>query len=216
MGASATNRAYEWLRSAIMTGELPSGAFVDEATVCEAAGVSRTPVREAFQRLAGERVIQLVPRRGAQVRDVSPREVIEAYGARWLVESAAIRDVLARGIDVAEAMAPILNEMERFSRFSGPADRATYIALDKTFHSVYVRAAGNSVIAQFYDTLWPLHEWDSLRGPETSQEFLQAVNRQHREIFDRISAADTPGALAALEEHLTPLRQRAWREEAAL
>ena len=63
---SAGQRAYEWIRDAILRGDFAEGEFIDEVALSEQVNTSRTPVREALQRLQVERYIDLLPRRGAR------------------------------------------------------------------------------------------------------------------------------------------------------
>src|SRR5882762_11343264 len=86
----ARDQVYAWLRDAIITGEIEGGRFLDEHWVSGMVGVSRTPVREAFHRLAAERFISLLPRKGAQDRMVTARELEEVYQTRRLIEGHAI------------------------------------------------------------------------------------------------------------------------------
>lgn len=201
---SAVDRAYAWLRARIMTGTLPSGTFIDEASVCEGAKVSRTPVREAFHRLAGERVLELVPRRGALVRGVTARDVIEAYNARWLIESAAVKHVLAHEIDVIAEMQVHLDEMERIGLPTSEEDHFRSISADRLFHATYVASMGNGMISQFYDSLWPVHEWSSIREQNAPSAFGELVAQQHREIFESLARRDEHTTLKVLSEHLQP------------
>lgn len=73
----ARQRVYEYVRDGILDGRLAGGSFLEEEQVSLAVGVSRTPVREAFQQLHSERLIDLVPRRGAMVRAVTVQELVE-------------------------------------------------------------------------------------------------------------------------------------------
>lgn len=210
MSGTAVDKAYNWLRTSILEGKLTTGSFVEEATVSEAAGVSRTPVREALHRLAGEQIIQLVPRRGAQVREISAQEVLESFESRWIIESAAIRSVLAKEIDVAPVMQLHLDEMEALTPELVDHDstdaRIAYTAADKAFHRVYVSALGNSGLLRFYDSLWPLHEWTTLRRPNPSAYVLM-IGNQHRTICRAMASGDQELAISSLADHLQPFSQ---------
>ena len=86
----ARDRVYVWLRDEIIRGSIEGGRFLDELWVSGTMGVSRTPVREAFHRLAAEKFITLLPRKGAQVRTVTARELEEVYQSRQLIEGHAV------------------------------------------------------------------------------------------------------------------------------
>ncbi|MET8832015.1 GntR family transcriptional regulator [Streptomyces sp. NPDC004610] len=208
-GGSATDRAYEWLRDRIVMGDLPVGSFVEEATVCDATGVSRTPVREAMHRLAGERILQLVPRRGAQVRGISAREVLEAYDARWLIESTAVKSVISQGTDLGGRMEQHLAEMaavvDEAIHDGSPSARAAYSAADQAFHRTYVSAYGNTLLTDFYDRLWPLHTWMSVQTSLAAH--AEQIHAQHKAILDAVIGRDEKAALHTLRQHLRPFAQ---------
>jgi len=104
---------YAWLRDAIISGEIEGGRFLDEQWVSGIVGVSRTPVREAFHRLAAERFISLLPRKGAQVRTVTARELEEVYQTRRLIEGHAITALCTTRTAPPEQMTELLDLMER-------------------------------------------------------------------------------------------------------
>ena len=116
-GASAASgpareRVYEWLRDEIIRGSLEGGRFLDEQWVSGTVGVSRTPVREAFHRLAAERFITLLPRKGAQVRMVTGRELEEVYQTRMLIEGHAVQVICQRELGAPEQMSELIEPME--------------------------------------------------------------------------------------------------------
>lgn len=79
---SAAERAYRHLKRAILEQVHPGGSLISEGEIAEAAGVSRTPVREALLRLEAEGLVALYPKRGALVRPVSAREITDVVEAR--------------------------------------------------------------------------------------------------------------------------------------
>lgn len=93
----------EWverkLRSAILSGELAPGDRLVVATLVERWQVSPTPLREAFQRLAADGLVELTSQRGARVSPVSMKEMLEIYELRELLEPLALERSLARADD---------------------------------------------------------------------------------------------------------------------
>jgi GntR family transcriptional regulator, carbon starvation induced regulator len=81
----------EKLRAAILSGELSPGEKLVVANLVERWQVSPTPLREAFQRLAGTGLVELVPQRGARVADVSIQDMLEVYEIRELLEPLAFK-----------------------------------------------------------------------------------------------------------------------------
>src|SRR3954466_11607187 len=85
--STATSRAYDHLKQAILDRAYPGGALLSEGEVATAVGVSRTPVREALLRLEAEGLLRLYPKRGALVLPVSPQEISDVLETRELVET---------------------------------------------------------------------------------------------------------------------------------
>src|ERR1700759_4873918 len=88
-GASAAERAYEKTKQAIIRGELAPGTMTSELLVGQQLGISRTPVHEAFLRLAAEGLLTLESRKGAVVRPMSPSEARDVLEMREAVEGSA-------------------------------------------------------------------------------------------------------------------------------
>src|SRR2546422_5434437 len=84
---SATSRAYDHVKQAILDRAYPGGALLSEGEIANEVGVSRTPVREALLRLEAEGLVRLYPKRGALVLPVSPQEITDVMETRELVET---------------------------------------------------------------------------------------------------------------------------------
>jgi len=82
-----TEKAYEVIKWGILRGDIPEGAFLSEAEVRKKYGIGRTPFREACNRLHHERLLEVVPRRGYLVSEISFRSVREIFEVRLILES---------------------------------------------------------------------------------------------------------------------------------
>lgn len=196
---SAGSRAYEWIVTAILAGDFAEGEFLDEGSLAQSVGASRTPVREALQRLQAERFVELVPRRGAQVRVITAREMEEVYQARFIVESHAIRDVCARRLGAPAAAAEIVAQMEEAGR---ARDWNRSAQLDQRLHSAIVHHHGNEVLAEMYDALRPRQVRLAVRTVTTAPERLDTISREHRELVAALDAHDADRAVSVLATHL--------------
>jgi len=189
--------AYERLKRRILEGVLQPGARLSEPALAGALGVSRTPVREALQRLAQEGLVELRPGKGARVRVLSPREVEEVYEVRALIEGEAAARAAARcdaaGVRRLEAA---LDALEA----AGPTDYAAQIAADERFHALLVAAGGNRVLEQVF------HDLDAALA--LTRQFSRDLNQspetraQHRAIVAAIRTGDAAAARAAAEAHV--------------
>lgn len=203
-------RVYNWVREGILRSELQPGAFLDEATVCEAVGVSRTPVREAFHQLAAEKFLVLSPRRGAQVSSVTARDLVEGYEMRRVLEGYAFRTLIGRGFKPRRDVFDLLDQMsdpERVARcVQGDLDELfESIELDRRFHRTIVAATGNAVLTEMYDHLRSRQQRLTVSVVQAKPDRVAVINRQHAELAQALIDGDAERAVSVLEEHLRPL-----------
>src|SRR4051812_21008556 len=91
------DRAYEYLKSTVLTDPGVQGEFLSEQEIADNVGVSRTPVREALLMLAAEGLVQLVPKRGAYIAPLTGKELRELVELRGVLERFAAEKALADG-----------------------------------------------------------------------------------------------------------------------
>ncbi len=152
-----SERAYDYIRKKIMLGELSEGTRVSDVTVAEEMGLSRTPVREAINRLHSEGLLEQVPHAGAFVRKLSRRELNDLYEVRALLEGYAAEKAASRITedDLAELewLCKDLHRIVRQFRDSGDADldaesNKQFALDDIKFHMIVLRACGNQQVAK--------------------------------------------------------------------
>ena len=189
--------AYEKLKRALTEGHLPPGARLSEPELAELLGVSRTPVREALMRLAQEGLVELLPGRGARVRELTPEEVHEVYVVRAALEAEAARLAATRHApDDLAALAAAQAELEALP----PEDVAAQTAADARFHAALVAASGNRELERLFHqldaklALARRYSSDENQSPKTLAE--------HRAILEAILAGDPDRAAAAARAHI--------------
>lgn len=195
---SAPDRVYAWLRDGIINGSLSEGSFLDEIWVAESVGTSRTPVREAFHRLNAEHLIDLQPRKGAQVRVVTAKEMAEVNATRYLIESHAAAALCADRIGIPPEMAEVLDQT---AEDDGVSNLYRTAELNRDFHRSIVSGHGNNVLMNLYDTLRARQLASILRALKSHPENVEVINRDHREIAAALAACDGPTATALLGKH---------------
>ena len=136
------------LRDFIVEGNLADGVRVPERALCERFNISRTPLREALKVLAAEGLIELLPNRGARVRELSPEDVRELFDVMGGLEALAGRLACERISEVEFA------EIERIHhdmyRFYLRRDMHGYFHCNQAIHQMIVAAAGNATLAATY------------------------------------------------------------------
>jgi DNA-binding GntR family transcriptional regulator len=198
---AARERVCDYLRGAILRGELEPGVFLEEEAVGRATGVSRTPVREAFHKLEAERYLDLHPRRGARVRQVTAREMLELYETRRLIEGFAATKLCQEG----HPLPAELRELTRAMRALGDRDLARHVELDRLLHRSLVAAGRNAVLLEAYDRLRARQECVAMTALNADPSRLPTILDEHEAIVAGLAARDHAAVVAILGRHLQPI-----------
>lgn len=195
---SRSQLVYTRLKDLIRSRVLVPGQRVREAEIADMTKVSRTPVREAMNRLISEGLLALSPARGFAVAELDKQQVIELYALREFLEGASAR-LAAQHASEPElaAMRDLLEESRRID----DADYERHAAVNREFHSRISDAAHNRylhrALAQMSDSL--------LLVPGTTFEMkgrAQQVYTEHRAILDAMDARHADHAEVAAREHI--------------
>lgn len=144
-------KAYLEIRERIKRGIWGPGYRLVERTVADELGVSRTPVRAAFERLFSEGLVELIPNRGAVVVNLSLEDAIEILQMREALEVLACKLAVPRLTDEAlEQLRAILVEMKKAVHDN---DLYRYSDLNGAFHRIIVDASGSRRLAETLDLL---------------------------------------------------------------
>ena len=198
---TAKDRAYAFTKERVLDSTFAGGHLITEGEVADALGMSRTPVREAFLRLEGEGLLRLYPKRGALVVPVSVGEVDAVMETRMLVERFALDKVLANGAAaaVADALEIAIAAQEEYAA-AGDADG--FVAVDREFHTTFVVAAGNPIVADLYDSLRDRQQRMIITSLLRDAKRIESILIEHRQITAAIRAGDLARADAVLVAHL--------------
>ena len=186
---------HEHLRNAILSATVrPNQRLVEEEIAGELA-VSRTPVREALQRLRHEGLV--AQNRGWIVRDNGPEEVLQAVEARAGIESFAA-SLAAERITEADLarLKTLLTEMESDTKTVPEVN-----TLNIEFHTIITEAAGNSLLTQF-SRRTQVHYWSLSRPVRFTEQDDQLVNRQHRALYQALERRDGAAAREVAQAHV--------------
>jgi len=182
------------LRTAIFSGALPVGSQIGEVEIATQLGVSRSPLREAAQRLVQEGLLTATPGRGLRVSAIGTEHLQDLYDARSAVEFEAVR-IIVRDKAALGDIETALSELERVSE--GQDARAIGDA-DLAFHRHLVEASGNSRLTRYMATLAIETRIASF---STSDEYIvrRDVSPTYRALLKALCAGDAEKAVAALQ-----------------
>lgn len=200
-GKPTRERVYFYVREQILRGRFPGGSFIEEGEIAAAMAVSRTPVREALHRLEAERFVDLLPRRGAQVRQVTAQEFADLYETRRMIENYVVARICQERIPIPARMAEILDEMDRFAT----RDHFERVELNRQFHLTMVSALGNEVLSELYRSLGSRQQRVAMTTLGVDPNRVERVREEHRALLAALVAGDEAKARAVLEKHLRPV-----------
>jgi DNA-binding GntR family transcriptional regulator len=151
---SSSEKAYDYIKSAVMLGELKAGDRVKEEEIAERLGLSRTPIRPALQMLAAQGFIQMLHHQGARVVDWSNQDLAEITDLRALLEGFGAR-IAARKITPAqiEELKQLVTEMEAAAQRGSAADLEAITELNSQFHMTIIQASGNRRLGEVIGNL---------------------------------------------------------------
>lgn len=200
---SVREAAYGHLRESILGGLLLPGSRISEPNVAEQLGISRTPVREALQRLSQEGLIELTPAKGARVRMLERDEVREIYDVRALLEAEAAQlaaqKATASELEQLETLIATLNQLPQ-------NHYAEQMKVDFDFHTALVEASHNRTLARLYQDLR-----SSLALVRANLQTLSQhpkTQQQHQKILSCLQQRQPEQSAQAVREHVLYFRDQ--------
>jgi DNA-binding GntR family transcriptional regulator len=187
------------LREQIFSKLLSPGSWLDEQSLANEFGISRTPMREAIKVLASEGLVTIKMRRGAYVTEVAKTDLEQIFTILSLLEGQAAKET---AIKATEAELNQLDDLHhRLEKAAADRDLEQFFEINVKFHELIQEIAGNKwmngVIADLRKVL-KLHRKDSL----TSTGRLQNSLVEHREILRALLKRDEQAAEIAMRIHL--------------
>lgn len=202
----AADRAYDHLKSLIVSGTAPGGGLLSEVAVARDLGISRTPVHEAFLRLQSERLLAIAPRRGASVAPMAPEEARDVLEMREALECSTARRALASGPPSPEVLDELRRSLQaQRAALAGGADGA-FPELDTAFHAVLIRASGNAIALQFHDLLVDRKHRLRRHLLAARAEEIAGALEDHVRMVDAAAAGDADGLCALVTAHIRRYR----------
>jgi DNA-binding GntR family transcriptional regulator len=205
MAQETADKIREDIEQAILTGEFGDGVRLDEVTLCNRFGVSRTPVREALNQLAASDLVEMKPRRGAFVRVPGFVEVVEMFEVMGELEAMCGR-LAAKRIS-PEQLARFRTACDKCEVAEAENDANGYYRENEAFHQVLYEASGNGFLRaqalQLQKRLQPFRRMQlQVRG-----RVRQSLD-EHRRIRRAIESGDGEAAARELRDHVTVQGER--------
>jgi len=195
---SISTQLYRHLRGAVVRGELHPGQALSESEIARQYSTSRQPVREAFIKLAEERLVVILPQRGTFVVKISVVDVLDARFVREAIEVAVAQEAATSASPTA------IKELRRLieqQKLVAHGHNDEFLALDEEFHRTLAFSVGRA------------HAWRVIENIKAQMDRIRYLSlddatptpliiEQHTRMVDGIEAGDPTAAAAATRSHL--------------
>lgn len=199
--SNLTTLAYNSIKEYILDGRLDENSRLTEEFLSTQLGISKSPIREALNRLETEGLIRIEPRKGAYLPRLSTEEVSDLYDLREALETHVVRTAKL----TAALFAGLNQSLKRQRALLRANDRVHYIEEDVHFHAQLARATENAhlcaVLENIQNQIWlsrrNTYDLSSSTAPDYHESITKALEANNRE-----------AAQSAMREHIQNVRQR--------
>ena len=205
---------FDVLHDKIISGKYKPGDWLRQDDIATQLGVSMTPVREGLDLLVSSGLAERVPYRGVRVREMSTKDVVDAYGLRLTLEVVIAQDA-ARHITPGQVsgLERMIVEMKKHESLK---EMSTARRLSREFHSAIAEASQNDLLIKVYAVVanafpdWLLYE-ALFRKPEMLADSMANTHEEHVAIVNALKKGDGNMAAQKSIEHV--MESGKWLEE---
>jgi DNA-binding GntR family transcriptional regulator len=196
-----TQQAFRSIRDDIVRGKLDGRQHLTENYFAERFGISKSPIREALNRLESEGLITIVPRRGAFVVQLSVQDIEEIFELREALEALVVKDAVLNG----KILARMRTAVTSAKRFRDENNKTKYIQADSCFHTTLADASSNSRLKKILENM--RNQMLIVRA-RTFELSSHTSVKQHLNIVDALEEGNRDQASELMVEHIRTVRAR--------
>ncbi len=190
---------FNTLRKAILTGQLKPGERLMEVHLANKLGVSRTPIREAIRKLELEGLVIMIPRRGAEVAQITEKSLKDVLEVRRALDVLCIE--LACERITAEEIENLQAACKEFEQATRGKDTSVIAKADVNLHDIIVQATGNQRLQQLVNNLAEqMYRYRFVYIKDDSQH--EKLIAEHKEILESIMERNKERAAKAAKIHI--------------
>ena len=190
---------FNTLRQAILKGELKPGERLMEIALAERLGVSRTPIREAMRKLEQEGLVVMIPRRGAQVANITEKDLNDVLEVRIALENVAIEKACARMTE--EEMRRLWLAAKEFEHTIAEGNLVKLAEADVAFHEVIYQASDNKRLIQVLNNMREQiyrYRVEYLKDENAYPTLIQ----EHRKILELLDKHEKEKVIEVMKVHV--------------
>lgn len=190
---------FNTLRQAILTGELKPGERLMEIHLANRLGVSRTPIREAIRKLELEGLVTMIPRRGAEVAQITEKSMNDVLEVRRAMDALCVE--LACDRISQEELGELKKACDHFEQAVRTKDVKKVAQADVALHDIILQATGNQRLIQLVNNLSEqMYRYRFEYIKDTTQH--ERLIEEHRIIYESIVKKDKATASKAARMHI--------------
>ena len=190
---------FNTLRQAILTGELKPGERLMEIHLANKLGVSRTPIREAIRKLELEGLVTMIPRRGAEVAQITEKSMNDVLEVRRAMDALCVELACERISE--QELKDLKDACTAFEEAVAGGDIKVMAKADVALHDIIVQATGNLRLVQLINNLSEQmyrYRFEYLKDTSCHQGLIE----EHRMIYESIVKKDKEAASQAAKLHI--------------
>ena len=190
---------FNTLRQAILRGELQPGERLMEIQLANKLGVSRTPIREAIRKLELEGLVLMIPRRGAEVAQITEKSLRDVLEVRRALEELAVQLACLRMTE--EGIVELKQAAAEFEHVLGDEDITVVAEADVAFHDVIYMATDNQRLISLLNNFREQMYRDRVEYLKKT-EFHEKLLKEHQEIIAAIENGEQERATRVTSRHI--------------
>jgi DNA-binding GntR family transcriptional regulator len=196
-------KVYTLIRQQILLRRFQAGEKLDIYRLADQLGVSRTPVKDAVNRLALEGLVEILPRRGTFVTKFGRQNIEELFDARCMVELWAAQKAIKRATDeeIRQLQELVREGAKILKKADGEFDYESFSALNASFHRLMLELSRSRKLVEIYDSLHT-HVQVTRAMSQRALEACQLAQAEHEKIVAAYRQRDLKKLKAAITTHL--------------
>lgn len=206
---SLQEEAYQYLKQQIKSGAFERNKIYSLKAVTGMLQMSKTPVRDALQKLSQEELIEILPSRGFRLQQPSDKEIVELYQLRYAIEGyccycLALQCQADPNCDAIQKLKVSLDRQEKI--IAAESNSSVFLSEDQNFHNIIIDSVHNQRFESIMETYRDrIH--DFMLASLEAKGILETTLREHKAVFEAICARDPIASQRAMLVHLdTSLR----------
>ena len=205
-----SERVFKLVETAVLSGSIKPGNRIIETDLAKSLGTSKSPVREALKRLEGEGVVQLVPRKGYIVKEITRKGVDDFFDIMMILEPAVVcMSYRKKKADSAKVLDDFIEKMEKMIN---KRDFAEYLVLNGQFHMYFYLVVENEWVTKIALTL--RRQADILRSLSLyTRDRCTCSIEEHQRIVAAWKSGDDVTLTQEVKNHLTLFKENIYKAE---